>query len=126
MSRRATRLQALVMPVSLRLLPLESSPGKRPRKAMSWRGLSKRRMSPISATIPAATVSATPRNAWSADGTKRPFRHERLDLLLDEILAFERLIHGIEVSLEGDLLCGMGEVLIGKPDTVLLFQTAPA
>jgi hypothetical protein len=48
------------------------------------------------------------------------------DLLLDEILAFERLIHGIEVSLEGDLLCGMGEALIGKPDTVLLFQTAPA
>src|SRR6202040_3597238 len=55
------------------------------------------------------------------DGTKRPFRHERLDLLLDEILAFECLIHGIEVSLEGDLLCGMGEALIGKPDTVLLF-----
>src|SRR5207245_372075 len=49
--------------------PLESSLGTRPRKAASWRGLSKRVRSPISASMVTATVSWTPRRAWRARTT---------------------------------------------------------
>jgi hypothetical protein len=56
---------------------------------------------------------------------ERPVRNERLDLLFDEIFAFDRLIHGIEIGLKGDLLRRMGNALIGKPDAMLLLPHRP-
>jgi hypothetical protein len=46
-------------------------------------------------------------------------------LLVYEILAFDGLIHGVEIGLKGKLLGGMGEALISEPNTMLFFQTAP-
>ena len=43
------------------------------------------------------------------DGTQGPFRNESFDLRFDEILAGDRLIHGVEIGLKGNLLRGMIE-----------------
>jgi hypothetical protein len=93
-------------------------------------------MSPISATTPAATTQPGRRKRLHEggtaqglqrldDGTKRPFRYKNFNLLVYEILAFDGLIHGVEIGLKGKLLGGMGEALISEPNTMLFFQTAP-
>jgi hypothetical protein len=58
-NRRARRLPAKVRPARRTLSPLERSDGTKPRKAVSWRGFSKRRTSPISATNVTARGVAT-------------------------------------------------------------------
>src|SRR5215831_2710007 len=49
-TRRARLLPASVRPARRTRSPVDRSDGTRPRKAISWRGLSNRRKSPISAT----------------------------------------------------------------------------
>jgi len=58
-----------------RVSPVEHFDGTRPRNAMSWRGCSKRRRSPASATIVTAVMNCTPRiarNAWTTGAIVQP------------------------------------------------------
>ena len=48
---------------------VERSRGTSPSHAITWRGLAKRRKSPISATSVMAQMAATPRKAWIASTT---------------------------------------------------------
>jgi len=52
-----------VMPARRTLEPLERSLGTKPKYDMSCEAVRKRRRSPTSATIVAATMTPTPRNA---------------------------------------------------------------
>jgi hypothetical protein len=53
-----------VRPPRVTVSPVDRSLGTSPRKAISWRGLSNRRTSPISATKVTAARNDTPRIAW--------------------------------------------------------------
>src|SRR6516162_8063744 len=60
---QARLLPASVRPARRTRSPVDRSDGTRPRKAISWRGLSNRRKSPISATKVTATPKETQRIA---------------------------------------------------------------
>ncbi len=54
------------------------------------------------------------------DRAKRPAWQECQYLPFDGFFALDGLIHCIDVGLEGDLLCRMGEALIAEPNAMLL------
>jgi hypothetical protein len=57
-------IAARVSPLRRTVSPVELSAGAKPRKDISWRGLSNRRTSPISAAKVTATINEAPRIAW--------------------------------------------------------------
>jgi hypothetical protein len=95
---------------------VESSLGTRPRKAASWRGLSKRVRSPSSAISVVATVFWTPRRAWRAwtKGCEARGGDEVSELRLETLEAVDLLVDGAQGLLEDDLLGGGGTDDLGE------------
>src|SRR3979490_1335951 len=100
------------MPPKRRVLPLECSDGTKPRYAMSWRGLSKRVMSPSSATnVAAATIAITtkrlqrPPHRWD-----RPVRKRRYDMNFQTVTPFRRRLDRRYTVLQHDMMHRLREL----------------
>lgn len=86
-------------------LPVERSPGTRPRYAMSWRGLSNRLASPTSVTNVTAAISLPRAMSEAPTRSAPPIRPDELfDHTLQLLDPFFRDAHRLDHLLERDLI----------------------
>jgi hypothetical protein len=119
-TRRAWRLPAGLRPLRSTASPVEVSAGARPRNDISWRGVSNRRTSPISAAKVTATQKrgAAHRLVSLNYRRHRPVRHDLGQLLLQAVQRLRRIRNRVDGLLEDNLLRGMIEALLGQPAPV--------